>query len=147
MRITLIALLLTLAGCSSPAPETKSTRPSGPPEPPGAAIPTGKHPLTKYIELVGFRMSEAGPGKLRIKFSVVNHSEADIGDLEVKVKLSTTAAKPGDEPVAVFDAKVPALGPEDTKDVSLTVPTKLRIYELPDWQFLRAEFEITSPAP
>ena len=139
--------MLALAACSSPAPDAKQAKPAGPPEPPGAAVPTGKHPLAKYVELVGFRMAEAGPGKLRIKFSVVNHSEADIGDLEVKVKLTTTASKPGDEPVAVFDAKVPALGPEDTKDVSLTVPTKLRIYELPDWQFLRAEFEITSPPP
>jgi hypothetical protein len=146
VRTTLIPFLLVLAACSSPAPNTKQTKPVAP-EPPGAAIPISKHPLTKYVELVGFRMSEAGPGKLRIKFSVVNHSEADIGDLAVRVKLTTTAAKPGDEPVAVFESKVPALGPEDTKDVTVTVPTKLRIYELPDWQFLKGEFEITSPAP
>jgi hypothetical protein len=31
--------------------------------------------------------------------------------------------------------------------VDAKVNTKLRIYELPDWQFLRAEFDITSPAP
>jgi hypothetical protein len=92
-------------------------------------------------------MSEAGPGKLQIKFSVINHSNADIGDLGVKVTLTTTAAKPGEAPVAVFDAQVPSVGPQETKDVSVTVPTKLRIYELPDWQFLRGEFQITSPAP
>jgi hypothetical protein len=146
VRILLIAILLAFAGCSSSAPDSKAAKPSGPPEPPGAAVPTNKHPLTKYVELVGFRMSEAGPGKLKIKFSVVNHSEADIGDLGLKVTLTTTAAKPGDAPVAVFDAKVPTLGPEETKDVTVTTPTKLRIYELPDWQYLRAEFEITSPA-
>ena len=78
---------------------------------------------------------------------MVNHSEADIGDLSVKVKLVTTAAKPEDPPVAEFEAKVPALGPLEVKDVSGTATTKLRIYELPDWQFLRAQFEITSPAP
>ncbi len=147
MRITVILLVLALAGCSS-APDVKQTKPSGPPEPPGAAIPTNKHPLTKYVELVGFRLAEAGPGKLRVKFTVINHSNADIGDLGLsKVTLTTTAAKPGDAPVAVFDAQVPSLGPEETKDVSVNVPTKLRIYELPDWQFLRGEFQITSPAP
>ena len=146
VRTTVLLLLLALVGCSS-APEAKQTKPSGPPEPPGAAVPTNKHPLTKYLELVGFRMSEAGVGKLKIKFSAINHSNADLGDIEVKVKLTTTAAKPGDEPVATFDAKIPSLGPEETKDVTVTVPTKLRIYELPDWQFLRGEFEITSPAP
>jgi hypothetical protein len=42
---------------------------------------------------------------------------------------------------------VASLGPQENKDVTVTVPTKLRLYELPDWQFLRAQFEITSPAP
>ena len=142
----MLLFLLLMAGCSSPPPpDTK--QPKGPAEPPGAAIPTNKHPLTKYVELVGFRLSEGGAGKLKIKFSVINHSEADIGDLGLKITLTTTAAKPGDEPVAVFDAMVPSLGPEETKDVTVTVPTKLRIYELPDWQFLHGLFEITSPAP
>jgi hypothetical protein len=147
VRIIGIVLFLALAGCSSPAPDASKGKPSGPPEPPGAAVPTNKHPLTKYLELVGFRMTEAGVGKLQIKFSVINHSQADIGDLGLKVTLTTTAAKPGDAPVAEFEAKVPSVGPLETKDVTVTVPTKLRIYELPDWQFLKGQFEITSPAP
>jgi hypothetical protein len=31
------------------------------------------------------------------------------------------------------------------KDVKAEIPTKLRVYELPDWQFLKADFEITDP--
>ena len=31
------------------------------------------------------------------------------------------------------------------KPVSVDVPTKLRVYELPDWQFLRADFDLTEP--
>ena len=108
---------------------------------------TNKHPLAKYIELAGFRMAESGAGKLKVTFGVVNHSDADIGDLGLKVTLTTSAAKPGDAPIAEFDVKVPDLGPQENKDVSTVVPTKLRIYELPDWQFLRAKFEITSPPP
>jgi hypothetical protein len=137
--------MLALAGCSS-APDTKQTK-QAVPAPQGGAIASNKHPLAKYVELVGFRMAESGPGKLKLTFAVVNHSEADIGDLGLKVKLTTTAAKPEDPPVADFEAKVPSVGPHEIKDVTVTVPTKLRIYELPDWQFLRAQFEITSPAP
>jgi hypothetical protein len=84
---------------------------------------------------------------LKVKFAVVNHSAADMGELTVKIRLITTAFKPGDEPITEFEAKVPTLGPEETKDVSVAATTKLRLYELPDWQFLRAEFDITSPAP
>ena len=49
--------------------------------------------------------------------------------------------------MAEFDAKIPALGPQEDHDVLATTKTKLRVYEMPDWQFLRAEFDITSPAP
>jgi hypothetical protein len=147
VRIIVLSLLLTLAACSSPpAADNKQTKKTGPVEP-TSATPIKKHPLAKYVELVGFRLSEAGGGKLKVKFAVVNHSEADIGDLGVRVRLTTASAKPDDPPIATFDVKVPTLGPEEIQDVSATVPSKLRVYELPDWQFLKAEFEIISPEP
>jgi len=139
-------MLIALAACST-APDTKDSKKTGTAEAPGPAAAIGKHPLNKHIEVMGFRMAEQGTGKLKITFAVVNHSQADIGDLGLKIRLITSAAKPEDPPVAEFEAKVPSLGPQENKDVTVTVPTKLRIYELPDWQFLRAQFEITSPAP
>ncbi len=145
MRIIVVSLFLALAACSTaPVNDAKQSKKTGPVEP-TSAVPTKKHPLAKYVELVGFRMTEAGGGKLKIRFVVVNHSEADIGDLAVKVRLSTSSAKPEDPPIAEFEAKVPSLGPEEIQEVTAMVPTKLRIYELPDWQFIKAEFEITSP--
>src|SRR5260370_24458966 len=122
VRNTLIAMFVVLAACST-TPDTKQTKKNGPPEPPGAAAAVGKHPLNKYVEVIGFRVAEQGAGKLKITFAVVNHSEADIGDLGLKIKLLTTAAKPEDPPVAEFDAKVPSLGPQENKDVTVTVPT------------------------
>lgn len=98
--------------------------------------------MAKYLELVGFRLSEKGAGKLAVKFAVVNHSEADIGDLPMKIRLTTTAAKPEDPPILEFDAKVPQLGPQEMKEVTAMGTTKLRVYELPDWQFIRATAEI-----
>jgi hypothetical protein len=49
--------------------------------------------------------------------------------------------------VTEFEAKIPTLAPLEVKDVTAQANTTLRIYELPDWQFLRADFDITSPAP
>ena len=46
-----------------------------------------------------------------MKFVAINHSEADLGDLELTIRLKTTAAKPDDPPVAEFQAKIPSLGP------------------------------------
>ena len=145
MRNIVIPLLVVLAACSSP--DANVAKKSGPPEPPGAATAVGKNPLAKYLEVVGFRLAEEKPGTLKVTFGVVNHSDADMGDLTLKIRLTTTAAKPDDPPITEFEAKVPSLGPQEMKDVTASASTKLRIYELPDWQFLRATFEITSPPP
>jgi hypothetical protein len=145
-RVSWAAAVLLLAGCSSPAPEAKQTK-SGEAPRTATSVIASKHPLAKYLELGGFRLSEMGSGKIVVKFAVINHSDADIGDLVLNVKLTTTAAKPEDPPITQFEAKVPALGPREIKDVSASASTKLRIYEMPDWQFIRAEAEITSPAP
>jgi len=145
VRNIVIPLLVALAACSSP--DSNAAKKTGPPEPPGAATPVGKNPLTKYLEVVGFRLAEEKPGTLKVTFGVVNHSDADMGDLVLKIRLTTTAAKPDDPPITEFDAKVPNLGPQEMKDVTASASTKLRIYELPDWQFLRATFEIVSPPP
>ena len=82
---------------------------------------------------------------MQIQFGLANHSEADIGDVKITVNLGTTAAKPGEPPIITFPASVSKLGPSELKDVTVDVPTKLRVYELPDWQFLKADFQITEP--
>ena len=145
-KLLLAAPALILAACTAPAPQAKQAKP---PDPfgPGPATSSQKHPLDKYLELAGFRLSEGAKGSLKVKFTVINHSAADMGELVLKVRLVTTAYKPGDEPVTEFEARVPSLGPDETRDVTAAASTKLRLYELPDWQFLRADFDITSPAP
>jgi len=145
LTATVIILATVLAGCSSPAPQGNG-KPASAPQATTTKM-TGNNPLGKYLELGGYRLGEGGSGKLSVKFAVVNHSEADIGDLAMHVKLTTTADKPGDPPFVEFDAKVPGLGPKEVKDVSATAETKLKVYEIPDWQFIRAEVEIMSPAP
>ncbi|HEY2842398.1 MAG TPA: hypothetical protein VGJ09_02065 [Bryobacteraceae bacterium] len=145
VRITLAAVFIVLAGCSQPAP--KATAKQAAVENTGPATTSSKHPLAKYIELSGFRLAESKPGELQVKFVAINHSEAELGDLTVNIRLQTTAAKPEDPPVAQFQAMIPALSPLEIHDVTAKVATKMRIYELPDWQFLRADFDITSPAP
>jgi hypothetical protein len=40
---------------------------------------------------------------------------------------------------------VASLGPYESKEMSGALSTKLRVYELPDWQNLTAEIQITSP--
>jgi hypothetical protein len=148
-RVAACAMTMFLFGCSS----TKEDAKGGPPQAAAAGadpisrpVPTnGKlHSLAKYIELSGYRLAESKAGTLRIRMNVVNHSGADLGEVTMKVRLMAAGAKAEDPAVTEFQTKV-ALGPEESKQVETSVPTKLRLYELPDWQFLRGTFEITAP--
>ncbi len=141
--LVFLALCILTTACSSPSSANKQTK--APAIPAHTTASNTSNPLAKYVELVGFRINEKSPGKLEVQFGVVNHSEADVGEVKMNVSLSTTAAKPGDPPLISFKAQVPSLGPSQLKDVSVEVPTKMRVYELPDWQFLKADFEITEP--
>jgi hypothetical protein len=140
-------LAVFLNGCSSSSPSPDKQAKAAPAIPAHFTATNTSNPVAKYLELVGFRVTERSPGHLIIQFGVVNHSEADVGDVKMTVNLGTTAAKPGDPPLISFPAQVSRLGPSELKDVMAEVPTKMRVYELPDWQFLKAEFEITSPQP
>ena len=136
-------MAVCIIGCSSSNAEKPAKATAAPPAHTTAS--NASNSLAKYIELVGFRINERNPGKLVVQFGVVNHSQADIGDVKLKVNVTTTAAKPGEQPLFSFPAQVTALGPSEMKNVTIDVPTKLRAYELPDWQFLIANFEITDP--
>lgn len=112
-----------------------------------AASPAQPHPLARHIEITGLRLSEDARQRATIQFLVVNHSAADMGEVAAEVQLIAVSAKGEREPVGSFFFKTPALGPYESRELKAPVTTKLRVYELPDWQFLKAEFQITSPAP
>lgn len=110
---------------------------------PAAAGPPKPHPYAKYIEVTGLRLTE-DTQKAEVRFVVVNHSSAEIAELSATVRLKAVS-RSDQEPVGTFSFKLPSLGPYEIKELKSQVQTKLRVYELPDWQFLRAELEITSP--
>ena len=60
---------------------------------------------------------------------------------ELKMQITVKAAG---KPLFDFPFTVSSLGPYESKDFSAPVQTTLKGYELPDWQFLKADFEITS---
>lgn len=147
-RISVAAAALLLLASCSPAPEAKpkTVVAKGLDDVPFAK-PLKKHPLAKYLEISGFRLSEPKAGQLKLRFLVINHSQADLGDLTLRLTLKARTAGPDDPPVGTIEAKVPNLGPEGVQEVSATLPTKLRVYEVPDWLYLTADYEILSPAP
>ena len=107
--------------------------------------PAKQHPLQKYVEVTGIRFVQAANKNTEARFLVVNHSGADIADLAGTVNIWGRTAKSEEEAAGNFNFKVPTLGPYESKEVTAPVTTKLKVYELPDWQNVSTEVQITSP--
>lgn len=112
---------------------------------PAAAAADSKNPYAKYVEVVGLRLLENEAKKPLVRFTVVNHSPAELSGLELRVFLNSVDAKADSEPISVVEAKVGNIPAYGTKDVEAPLNTKMKIYELPDWQFVKTTFEITAP--
>lgn len=96
------------------------------------------NPLAKNLEITGVRIAEAANGRIRVQYLAVNHSGAQLPSLEMYIALEA-----GNNAVLEFPAKLPALKPFESKDLTASIRSDLKSYELPDWQQLRPRFEIT----
>lgn len=107
--------------------------------------PIKPHPYAKFIEITGVRITEEHE-KPKAAVIVVNHSGAELPALDILVHLVAVTAKGESEPEATFTLKVPSLPAYSSKDMTVDMQTTKRAYELADWQFLKAEFQILTPA-
>lgn len=103
------------------------------------------NPMQKYIEVTGVRLVQNAKKQTEAHFLLVNHSSADAGDLSGAVSLLGRTQKEGEEPVGRFTFKGVSLGPYESKEVTAVVETKLRVYELPDWQMTDTRLQLTAP--
>ncbi len=103
------------------------------------------NPLQKYIEVVGVRLTNDAKKKPVAKYLVVNHSDGVMNDLSGTVTLWASTSRSEEDAVGSFMFHLDSLKPNESKDVISPLKTKLKMYELPDWQNLTAEVQITSP--
>ena len=103
------------------------------------------NPLEKYVEVTGIRLLESPQKKAEARFVVVNHSGADISDLSGTVTVWGRTTTSEEESVGNFSFRLPSLGPYEAKEMNAPLNTKLRGYELPDWQNVTGQVQITSP--
>jgi hypothetical protein len=128
----------------APGPLIPGRRPA--PETATSATPTA-NVLNKYIEITGLRLLEENPKALQVAFVVVNHSPAPLTDVTGTVTIRPITAGTDGEAVGLFNFRLPELAPYGVIDMKAPLQSKLRVYELPDWQFIRADVVITSPQP
>jgi hypothetical protein len=104
------------------------------------------NPLQKYVEVGGIRLLTENK-KPVAKFVVINHSSAEIPDLAANVTLWASTSRSEEDSVGSFSFKLRNLSASGSQELTEPLKTKLKPYELPDWQNATAEVQITSPQP
>lgn len=135
LAVGMLVMLLQQRRTAAPPPQPS---PSVALETPGPATAAASGEL-RDVELTGLRLTEDAQRKAFVRFVVVNHSGLGLGRLAATVHLKAVARQ-AQEPVGTFSFET-TLGPYEAKDLQVPLETKLRVYELPDWQFLRAELQ------
>jgi hypothetical protein len=123
---------------------TNTAEKAGLENPANASQQKVSNPLQKYVEVVGIRLLSEKQ-KPVAKFIVVNHSTTEIPNLEANVTLWASTSRSEEDSVGSFSLKVSGLGPNGSQEMTAPLKTKLKPYELPDWQNATAEVQVTSP--
>jgi hypothetical protein len=121
-------------------------KPSPTVESPAAKAGAATNPYQKYIEVAGVRFVEDPKHKnqTEVHFLLINHSDAEIDDLGGNVTVWGATRKSEEDAQGTFTFKAD-LKPMESKELTEPLNTKLKIYELPDWQNVTTDVQITSP--
>jgi hypothetical protein len=123
---------------SGPAPAAAVENPAAKP---GAKV----NALQKFIEVAGVRFTSDPKHATLAKFVIVNHSEADIVGLAGNVTIWGRTQKSEEDAQGTF-AFSTNLAPMESKEMTVPLNTKRKIYELADWQNVTTDVQITAPA-
>jgi hypothetical protein len=126
--------------------KTNTAEKAGLENPTNASQQKVSNPLQKYVDVVGIRLM-AENKKPVVKFLLVNHSSGEIAGLQGSVTLWASTSRSEEDSVGSFTFKTNGLGPNGSEELTAPLKTKLKMYELPDWQNVTPELQITSPQP
>jgi hypothetical protein len=112
-------------------------------ESPAAKPGAPAHPWQKYVEITGVRFM-VDKGQIQARFVVVNHSEADMVGLAGNATLWARTQKSEEDPVGTFVFQT-SIGSGESKELTFPLKTKLKPMELPDWQNITVDLQITAP--
>jgi hypothetical protein len=132
-------------------PSSRSSAGNGPAPSPTVESPAAKagaktNPLQKYIEVNGVRFVSDPKKKdnTMVKFVVTNHSDSEISGLAGNVTIWGRTQKSEEDAQGTFSFTT-NLGPLESQELTVPLKTKLKVYELPDWQNVTTDVQITAP--
>jgi hypothetical protein len=122
------------------------TAPAATVESPAAKVGAKTNPLQRYIEVAGVRFLEdpKKKGVVLARFILINHSDADLTGLAGNVTVWGRTQKSEEDAEGTFSFNTD-IGANVSKELTVPLETKRKIYELPDWQNVATDVQITAP--
>jgi hypothetical protein len=117
-----------------PSPAEPARQPEFPP-----------HPFAKFVEVAGLRVVVDLNHRSQVQYLVVNHSALDLTDLALHIVVRSAFAPPDSSPLFSVSARVPNLGPHESKEIRTDLGVELRSSQIPDWDGLRSEVTVSLP--
>jgi hypothetical protein len=122
-----------------------SAKPTSTVESPAAKPGAKTNPYQKYIEISGVRFLQGAKKKsIEVRFIITNHSGTDLPTLEGNVTIWGRTRTSEEDAAGTFTFKTD-LKAFESKDLTVQLTTKKEYIELPDWQLLSTDVQITSP--
>ncbi len=121
-------------------------RPSSTVESPAAKAGAPVNPIQKFIEVSAVRFLEdpKNKEKVLVKFVLTNHSDADFNNLAGNVTIWASTGGSEEDAEGTF-AFTTALRGFESKELTEPLVGSKKIYELPDWQNMTNDVQITAP--
>jgi hypothetical protein len=126
------------ARAASVPTETAAQSPTTP-----EAVPSDAHPFGRYVEVTGVRVVADPQRRSQLQYLVVNHSNIQITNivLHINVRSADPSSK---APLIQVSAMIPSLGAYESKEIRTDLDTQIRSTEIPDWDHLKVDVQVTS---
>jgi len=125
----------------------RPARPTTAEESPAAKPGTVASAIQKFIEVSSVRFLEdpKNKEKVLVRFVLANHSEADFTGLAGNVTIWASTGRSEEDAEGTFEFNTNLKGLE-SKELTAPLTGNKKIYELPDWQNMTTDVQITAPA-
>ena len=101
----------------------------GPPQPSpitASTVEETPYPFAQFVKVSGVRMVMDLNRRAQIQYLVVNHSDTALENIGLKIAVRPGATTAGREPLFTVSARVPMLGPHESKEIRTDLDSDLR---------------------
>ena len=112
-------------------------------ESPAAKAGAAENPVQKYIEVTGVRFGGSSKGVV-VTFVLVNHSDTDLVGLAGSATILGRTQKSEQDPVGTVAFQT-SMAAQSSKELTMPLTTKLKLVDMPDWQQVTTQVQITAP--